>query len=140
MANNNIIKQALDALKASLPMDDVMSTTAIKEKCVNDNDTIVKIMNVDFVCFVKENITKTSLNPTLATMQAMNNDKQQILLVTVFGIVAPVWFEIGVKTAIPILHIRIVPRKFILVLASCSIFPFCLGWQTVTLYKSCFRT
>lgn len=82
MANNNIIKQALDALKASLPMDDVMSTTAIKEKCVNDNDTIVKIMNVDFVCFVKENITKTSLNPTLATMQAMNNDKQQILLVT----------------------------------------------------------
>ncbi|WOG32954.1 type IV toxin-antitoxin system AbiEi family antitoxin [Segatella copri] len=82
MANNNIINQALDALKASLPMDDVMSTTAIKEKCVNDNDTIVKIMNVDFVCLVKENITKTSLNPTLATMQAMNNDKQQILLVT----------------------------------------------------------
>ena len=30
-------------------MDDVMSTTAVKGKCVNDNDIIVKITNVDFV-------------------------------------------------------------------------------------------
>lgn len=81
-ANNIIINQALDALKASLPMDDGMSTIAVKGKCAKGNDTIVRIMNVDFVCHVKENITKTTLNPTLATMQTMNNDKQQILLVT----------------------------------------------------------
>lgn len=82
MANNIIINQALDALRASLPMGDVVSTTAVKVNCTNENDVTVKIMNVDFVCHVRENITKATLNPTLATMQTMNNDKQQILLVT----------------------------------------------------------
>lgn len=82
MANNIIINQALDALRASLPMGDVVSTTAVKVNCTNENDVTVKIMNIDFVCHVRENITKATLNPTLATMQTMNNDKQQILLVT----------------------------------------------------------
>ena len=82
MANNIIINQALDALRASLPVGDVVSTTAVKVNCTNENDVTVKIMNVDFVCHVRENITKATLNPTLATMQTMNNDKQQILLVT----------------------------------------------------------
>ena len=81
MANNIIINQALDALRASLPVGDVVSTTAVKVNCTNENDVTVKIMNVDFVCHVRENITKATLNPTLATMQTMNNDKQQILLV-----------------------------------------------------------
>ena len=78
MANNIIINQALDALRASLPVGDVVSTTAVKVNCTNENDVTVKIMNVDFVCHVRENITKATLNPTLATMQTMNNDKQQI--------------------------------------------------------------
>lgn len=82
MANNIIINQALDALRASLPVGDVVSTTAVKVNCTNENDVTVNIMNVDFVCHVRENITKATLNPTLATMQTMNNDKQQILLVT----------------------------------------------------------
>ena len=82
MTNNSIINQALDALRASLPVGDVVSTTAVKGNCTNENDVTVKIMNVDFLCHVRENITKTTLNPTLATMQTMNNDKQQILLVT----------------------------------------------------------
>lgn len=82
MANNIIINQALDALRASLPVGDVVSTTAVKVNCTNENDVTVKIMNIDFVCHVRENITKATLNPTLATMQTMNNDKQQILLVT----------------------------------------------------------
>lgn len=82
MANNIIINQALDALIASLPVGDVVSTTAVKVNCTNENDVTVKIMNVDFVCHVRENITKATLNPALATMQTMNNDKQQILLVT----------------------------------------------------------
>ncbi len=69
-------------LKASLPVGDVVSTTAVKGNCTNENDVTVKIMNVDFLCHVRENITKATLNPTLATMQTMNNDKQQILLVT----------------------------------------------------------
>lgn len=82
MANNIIINQALDALRASLPMDDVISTTAVKGKYAKGNDTLVKIMNVDFVCLVKENMTKATLNPTLATMQVMKNNKRQTLLIT----------------------------------------------------------
>lgn len=82
MGNSIIINQALNALKASLPVADVVTTTSATGNGANGNDTIVKIMNIDFVCFVKENITKASLNPTLATMQAVNNDNQQILLVT----------------------------------------------------------
>ena len=38
MANNIIINQALDALRASLPMGDVVSTTAVKVNCTNEND------------------------------------------------------------------------------------------------------
>lgn len=82
MANSIIINQALDALKASLPLDEVVSTTAVKGKCAKENDTTVKIMNVDFLCVVKENITKATLNPTLATMQVMKDDKRQTLLIT----------------------------------------------------------
>lgn len=82
MINSIIINQALDALRASLPVGDVVSTTAVKGNYTNENDVTVKIMNVDFLCHVRENITKATLNPTLATMQTMNNDKQQILLVT----------------------------------------------------------
>ena len=82
MADSIIINQALDALKASLPMDNVVSTTTEKGDGANGNYTIVKIMNVDFVCLVKENITKATLNQTLATMQVLKSDKQQILLVT----------------------------------------------------------
>ena len=82
MANNIIINQSLDALRASLPMGDIVSTTVVKGNCTNENYVTVKIMNVDFVCYVREHITKATLNPTLATMQTMNNDKQQILLVT----------------------------------------------------------
>ncbi len=83
MGNSIIINQALNALKASLPAaDDVVATATANRNNASGNDTIIKIMNIDFVCFVKENITKATLNPTLATMQAVNNDKQQILLVT----------------------------------------------------------
>lgn len=82
MENNIIINQALDALKASLPVDDVAATTSISRNSARGNDTIAKIMGVDFVCFVKENTTKATLNPTLATMQAVNHGKQPILLVT----------------------------------------------------------
>lgn len=42
MTNSIIINQALDALKASLPADCIISTTA------DGDDTIVKIMNMDF--------------------------------------------------------------------------------------------
>lgn len=76
MTNSIIINQALDALKASLPADCIISTTA------DGDDTIVKIMNMDFLCLVKESITKTTLNPTLATMQVMKGNKQQVLLIT----------------------------------------------------------
>ena len=48
MANNIIINQALDALRASLPVGDVVSTTAVKVNCTNENEVSVKIMNVDF--------------------------------------------------------------------------------------------
>ena len=48
MANNIIINQALDALRASLPVGDVVSTTAVKGNCTNENEVSVKIMNVDF--------------------------------------------------------------------------------------------
>lgn len=48
MTNNIIINQALDALRASLPVGDVVSTTAVKGNCTNENDVTVKIMNVDF--------------------------------------------------------------------------------------------
>lgn len=54
MANNIIINQALDALRASLPVGDVVSTTAVKVNCTNENDVTVKIMNVDFVCHVRK--------------------------------------------------------------------------------------
>lgn len=69
MTNNSIINQALDALRASLPVGDVVSTTAVKGNCTNENDITVKIMNVDFLCHVRENITREF-------------NKQQILLVT----------------------------------------------------------
>lgn len=82
MGNSIIINQALTALKATLPVDDVVATTSVDRNGANGNDTIVKIMKIDFVCFVKENITKATLNPTLATMQTVNNRKQPILLVT----------------------------------------------------------
>ena len=76
MTDSIIISQALDALKASLPINDIISTI------VDGNDTIVKIMNTDFVCQVKENITKSTLNPTLATMKYKKDDKRQLLLIT----------------------------------------------------------
>ena len=60
MTNNSIINQALDAFRASLPVGDVVSTTAVKGNCTNENDVIVKIMNVDFLCHVRENITKAT--------------------------------------------------------------------------------
>ncbi len=82
MGNSIIINQALNALKASLPVDDAVTTTSVGGNIASESDTLVRIMNVDFVCFVKDIITKATLNPTLATMQAMNNDKQQVLLVT----------------------------------------------------------
>ena len=46
MENNIIINQALDALKASLPVDDVAATTSISRNSVGGNDTIAKIMGV----------------------------------------------------------------------------------------------
>lgn len=76
ITNSIIINEALDALKASLPIDDIISTT------VDGDDTIVKIMNIDFLCLVKENITKTTLNPTLAAMQVMKDNKRKMLLIT----------------------------------------------------------
>ncbi len=80
--NSIIINQALNALQASLPVDDGMVATSAQRGSARGNGTVVKIMGTDFVCIVKENITKATLNPTLATMQAAKSGKQQILLVT----------------------------------------------------------
>lgn len=82
MGNSIIINQALNALKETLPVEDIVTTTSVGRTGVNGNDTIVNIMKIDFVCFVKENITKATLNPTLATMKTVNNGKQPTLLVT----------------------------------------------------------
>lgn len=80
--NSIIINQALEALKASLPVDDVVTLTSADRTNDRGYDAILNIMGIDFVCYIKENITKTTLNPTLAAMQAVNDGKHQILLVT----------------------------------------------------------
>lgn len=80
--NSIIINQALEALKASLPVDDVVTLTSADRNSDRGYDAILNIMGIDFVCYIKENITKTTLNPTLAAMQAVNDGKHQILLVT----------------------------------------------------------
>lgn len=80
--NSIIINQALEALKASLPVDDVVTLTSADRNSDRGYDAILNMMGIDFVCYIKENITKTTLNPTLAAMQAVNDGKHQILLVT----------------------------------------------------------
>ena len=80
--NSIIINQALEALKASLPVDDVVTLTSADRNIDRGYDAILNMMGIDFVCYIKENITKTTLNPTLAAMQAVNDGKHQILLVT----------------------------------------------------------
>ncbi len=80
--NSIIINQALEALKASLPVDDVVTLTSADRNNDRGYDAILNIMGIDFVCYIKENITKTTLNPTLAAMQAVNDGKHQIVLVT----------------------------------------------------------
>lgn len=80
--NSIIINQALEALKASLPVDDVVTLTSADRNSDREYDAILNIMGIDFVCYIKENITKATLNPTLAAMQAVNDGKHQILLVT----------------------------------------------------------
>ena len=80
--NSIIINQALEALKASLPVDDVVTLTSADRNSDRGYDAILNMMGIDFICYIKENITKTTLNPTLAAMQAVNDGKHQILLVT----------------------------------------------------------
>lgn len=80
--NSIIINQALEALKASLPVDDVVTLTSADRNSDRGYDAILNMMGIDFVCYIKENITKTTLNPTLAAMQAVNDGKHQIVLVT----------------------------------------------------------
>ena len=63
--NSIIINQALEALKASLPVDDVVTLTSADRNSDREYDAILNMMGIDFVCYIKENITKTTLNPTL---------------------------------------------------------------------------
>ena len=48
--NSIIINQALEALKASLPVDDVVTLTSADRNSDREYDAILNIMGIDFVC------------------------------------------------------------------------------------------
>ena len=50
--NSIIINQALEALKASLPVDDVVTLTSADRNSDREYDAILNIMGIDFVCYI----------------------------------------------------------------------------------------
>ena len=59
--------------------------------------------------------------------------------VAVLGVVASVGLEVGEEASIAALHALVLPRKLVAALSACSILPFCLSRQTITLYEACLR-
>lgn len=74
-----ILNQALDALREKFALsDDVVFR---KENAENSHfDAVVRIMNIDFICEIKNNITTTSFNTVLNRLRA-KADSRPVLLV-----------------------------------------------------------
>ena len=59
---------------------------------------------------------------------------------SILGVVATFGLEVGIKTSFITLGSILHPREECALFSTCSIFPFCFGWQTVALYIFGLRT
>lgn len=81
LKEREILGYALEVLKKNLLMpDDII----FNEKVNKDGfDAVIQIMNIDFLCIFKENITSTNFNTTLKLLQEKSSiDKNPIILIT----------------------------------------------------------
>lgn len=65
--NSIIINQALEALKASLPVDDVVTLTSADRNSDREYDAILNMMGIDFICYIKEKHNQDHTEPNIGS-------------------------------------------------------------------------